>query len=89
MDEILNKLLSSKWGRSYIGFPVIVLLCVIAGLGWAYYDLLKDYQEAEVRHKKDIQDYAAANERCWEERLADMRALHARQDSIIYKIRKK
>lgn len=75
MDRILSTLLSTPWGRSFIGWTSIASFLAMLAMGWAYLRLQDDCSE-----KDKARD--AALERCWQERVLDMKAFHARQDSI-------
>lgn len=75
MDKLLARLLDTPWGRSFIGWTCIGSFVAMAAVGWAYLKLLDDYKRAMESKGVELQ-------KCWEDRMADMKALHARQDTI-------
>lgn len=83
MDKLLSTLLSTPWGRSFIGGTYIVWFMAMVGVGWAYLDLLDDYQGCELRLNEELKAQAVREEARWLDRIAELKALHARQDSIM------
>lgn len=86
MDKLLATLLNTSWGRSFIGWTTIASFVSMVSVGWAYWDLLKDYQTCEKRFQDHVIQTAVKEEARWRERIAELRDMHARHDSIMNSI---
>lgn len=82
MDKLISALLSTPFGRSLIGWTCAAFFAIAAAVGAAYLSLLNDY-------KQDMKDGKDREVKVWEDRVRDLKELHARQDSIAEKIANK
>jgi len=83
MDKLLATLLNTSWGRSFIGWTSIASFVSMVGIGWAYLGLLEEYQDCERRFNQHVIDNAKKEEDRWQERIADLKQMHALQDSMM------
>lgn len=82
MDKLLATLLNTSWGRSFIGWTTVASFVSMVSIGVAYLGLLADYQDCEKRFNTHVVESSKVEELRWRERIADLKAMHARQDSI-------
>lgn len=82
MDKILGMLLSTPWGRSFVGWTSISAWMLVVGIGWAYLSLLDDYKDSERRKAIELESASKKLEKCWDDRNADLKYFHARQDTL-------
>ena len=89
MQKILSLLLSTTWGRSFIGWTSIASFVSMVGIGMAYLALLQDYKTCQNEKTKILVQFSAEKDVFWSKKEADLNALHARQDTMFQLIQKK
>lgn len=89
MTPILDKLLDTPWGKSFIGAVVTLLVAAVLSL-FSYSVFLVEKVQAVENEKSNIQKNCSLDqERLMREHLKSLQALIDRQDQIEQKIKKR